>query len=251
MAPLVSILQTSRTHSTNTASVSAAQEVFDLPELLHEILLRIPASSYRKLGFSVAVTAPAKHLFVLQRVNSTFQAAISGSKNLQRRMGLLSWPEGTEGISACDNADWFLGVIGVLHNGAEVSGTLDHLVASNDLNYILRMPKVDKQRTAQVQYPQASWRKIKGHCVDGGTTLDAAVRRWGYLKLRGIDPKQNMTLGQLHDALQWLIPFMLAYEAAVLSMYDLSPDTTGERRTRMNETRERLQEESAREDIWG
>jgi hypothetical protein len=62
--------------STNTAGSTASAKVFAIPELLDHILADIDM----------------KQLFVLQRVNSTFEAVISGSKQLRQNMWLERSP---------------------------------------------------------------------------------------------------------------------------------------------------------------
>lgn len=75
----------------------AAARVFDIPELLEQILLRFGDNFYTPRKPSPEskdpIHFPIAELFVVQRVNRTFQNAIIGSIKLRRMMFLEIDPD--------------------------------------------------------------------------------------------------------------------------------------------------------------
>lgn len=90
---LLSHLMTRLTPDTGGYHGEAAARVFDIPELLEQILLRLGDDFYtprKPSAESEKAMVPITELFVLQRVNRTFRNGIAGSIKLRRMMFLES-----------------------------------------------------------------------------------------------------------------------------------------------------------------
>lgn len=244
---------------TISCPVSAAQRVFDIAELVAEILLHLPNVDR---AYSEDITFfPDAQLFVLQRVSPTFQATILGNRILRQRMLLQSMPAGSPGPLYDHMAHWLLTEIGVSNEHFRLGGSIASLWA--------RRSSPRKERS-QDKRPEASWRKVKLHCVEGGRDTGASLRiidrtyaHRPYRLLRRFRYEDNTTLGELHDGLQRLIPFIEEYQRALQSSEELVEAqrrrpgrTTEERKKRIEEawlheqvTWRKLTDE--RDRIWG
>lgn len=110
--------------------------------------------------------------------------------------------------------------------------------------------------------PEASWRKIMACCIesDGVAKIELRLPGQGYDSiLDEISPTQskNMTLGQICDGLQGLMPLMIICEddleallAAENAWNSSDQAAIREARERYSESMRRLKEESGLEETW-
>lgn len=189
---------------------SAAQRVFDLPELLEAILLQVsdecrPAKVPKSPGFA----APVCKYFVLQRVNKSFQAIIERNKTIQRRMFLLPYPAETSGVKAHNSVAWLRDDIGISHQGTRLSDLC------GDLSFVTMWHMDTEPEGCRPFHSngEESWRKIRVHGIKGGPPINFSYQHG---RLGSIPGDPEVTLGELHDGMQSLIPLMVKYKQAHL-----------------------------------
>jgi hypothetical protein len=224
-----------------------------------KILLHLPhiAISYTRFG---ATPIPDTQLFVLQRVSRTFQATILDTKTLRQRMFLALTPEPQPSnwvhLYHSGMTDWLLREIGVSNERKELCRRIHGLGISDT-----------RALRPQDKRPEASWRKINLHCLERGNAINVRLVCIdnACVLLRCFGCKEDMTLGQLHDALQRLIPCISAHYCAVYSVYLYQKPFGGAFGSEENresnarnweamqhawDTRRKLIAECARDDAW-
>ncbi|CZT19298.1 uncharacterized protein RCC_05146 [Ramularia collo-cygni] len=241
------------TASTSTLK-SAASKVFALPELLEAILLHVSLDACRdgppQRSANAYFPFPAKPLFVLQRVNSTFRAIITHNKIIQRRMLLAPHPVSDMGAAQPGAVvSWF---------GDEMTG--GHPTEFSELydqpfrfSYagLWISPRLLKALQTAVSDPKASWRSMKIHCVDGGEPLRVLLTRdfggagWMFRFEDGV------TLGELHDALLKVAPAVEEYRHYITDpmLHETMEDLERQVEIEVNALA-RLREECKRDDLW-
>lgn len=200
--------------------VSAAEKVFATPELLEMILLEVSDAPQPRRD----IPGPAKPLFVLQRVNSAFQATITRSTTIQRRMWLKPYPKGSTMTAPYAQLHWLsigLGLPG-FNCGLYVPDPDAYTRDGTDFcANIIHDPPENNPDPARDRYgrhdhpakrrPEASWRKMKLHGTEESKELTLYLRRDNRrfenrtFKFQYAD---GMTMGQLDDGLQKLVPFL-------------------------------------------
>jgi hypothetical protein len=190
-------------------TTSAATTVFDLPELLENLLLCVSTSADDGV---MSHRVPAKDLFVFQRVNSCFQATITRNKTMRQRMFLEPRPESVTDTLANpqDSFQWLLNNIRVSVGGRELVGNIGALR--------VRLSPDETGPSSTKTRKEASWRQMKLHCIDSCGPLHMAA--WG-LPFQGegrtFDQKESITLGQVYNGLQKLLPLVCEYGQATVS----------------------------------
>lgn len=86
----VAVTQHPEHDSNHNMSPSAASRVLNIPELLEYIFVHIPSSPSSSRSWGNSLPPPLFDLFVLKRVNSTFQTTINASKTCRQLMLLQS-----------------------------------------------------------------------------------------------------------------------------------------------------------------
>lgn len=213
-------LATDSSDAVPIAPRSAAAEVFALPELLETILLCVSAiaedaalvdnrASFRK--YRVLFQGPTKEPFVLQRVNSSFQATISRNKTMQQRMFLETKPaldkNNISDVSGLDptrsSFQWLVDEVGVV---VEEDVQLKVQLKGNPENMGLGVCDYGGPSISTSKH--ASWRKMKFRCVEGWGSIDLNLSydaSDSVIPVRGFAEEEHMTLGKLYNGLQKLV----------------------------------------------
>lgn len=142
----------------STDGERAVDKVFAIPELLEHILLCFP----RYWGCTTMIYPSRRHLFVLQRVNRTFQNTILGSNTLKRAMRLAHFFESyPERLYVLKNA------IGHERNVLGHFALIDSRTVNDGGILGLRLEFImwaDEPRSPSLPswaYPNASWRRLR------------------------------------------------------------------------------------------
>lgn len=228
---------------------SASSRVFALPELLEIILVHVSTfsrPSYKRRGPNYV--NPATDLFVLQRVNRSFQDIIVRNSTIRRRMFLEARPGGGQDKTIRHALDWLVKTVGVFKDDHEMH------VNGHTLGLHLRFKEQPFCKTHE-----ASWRNMKIHCAQASVETGISFRtRWTHVPLHIIEANRvdGMTLGQLHDGLVSLIPLFIEHEeAAAATMKDVfEPRASSDDRIRAllrkKDALKRILTECARADMW-
>jgi hypothetical protein len=97
---------------------------------------------------------------------------------------------------------------------------------------------------------------MKFHCLENSEPITVEFRSWSLTRrVRTFWPGDDMTLGQLHDGLKSLIPFMEEVERAVAQRYHSEALRKIERESgivspRVVRATLRLEDECARVEVW-
>ena len=169
---LLSHLVTRLTPGTGEYHGDAAARVFDIQELLEQILLRLGDDFYTPRKPSPeserAIHFPVLDPFVIQRVSRTFQNAITGSVKLRRMMFLESDPDPQMATASLwpPALYWFLHMAGVPIDDVDEGD-------DEDDRDILLLPRLDLECMQwkmsadflkRKDYQGASWQHIKVAC---------------------------------------------------------------------------------------
>lgn len=241
-------------------SGSAAQEVFDLPELLEMILLQLTPEPDTQNAFSQQRHAAAD-VFIVQRVNRTFQSVISTSKSLQEQMCLRIHPEWEQSQDPQHMVNWLVNSVGItdvhdkgtriVDGGIGLSNLFESLSVDTLLSDPLRMLAIDSLQKVRPQdeyfgRPEASWRNMTARCVGDDVSFQIETQGWHrQTHLRRFT--RNMTLGEVHDGLQKLIPAMVSYEKSLFEMLSHWAMTAEDPFWKAEQI---FKDEYSREDLW-
>jgi hypothetical protein len=197
--------------------------VFDLPELLENILLHVSTFAEAKaqikgplamvwddsvqeivpLVHPTTYQAPSKELFVLQRVNSTFRDTISQSKIMQQRMFLAPTPghgdiPGSSQHIYQDTISWLLSEVGVRNKKYALYGRADRVV-------IHKLQRDFSHFTVNTS-KESSWRKMRVYNRQGcGSTVLAFADWQNPWVFDEVCLGEQLTLGSLHDKLRMML----------------------------------------------
>ncbi|CZT19301.1 uncharacterized protein RCC_05149 [Ramularia collo-cygni] len=250
--------------ATPTSVGSAAQTVFALPELLESILLQISTFNQEDRHLN-----PAKDLFILQRVNKTFQAVITRNKTLQHHMLLQPNRPGSQDFSMEQTMSWLMSNVGFCWDRHELFKTKYKTLFLRPLDKGLRFAATK----------DASWRKMKirfvsvsgenGFWYDDGNDIGLYL-----IRDRGVDMRLGnhvrvllsqtlrfgveMTLGKLHEGLISFMPSLIEYEKAVeeakVEKTVMGPQSPPRRTRPCKDRRDRLRKDlrgrCAQDDHW-
>lgn len=206
---------------------------------------------------------PALRLFVIQRVNKTFQATIAGSPDIQKAMYLkpsrvLEWRSDRYFM-----ANWLLKQITISDGVFELRGRATGLQIKHKSEYekssdpegllIADYPHVEPAFDGPG--PDESWRKIKLHCVEKSNLIDfsfiwpnsSALQRRHSIVLGSFHSNQEMTLGKVHDGLQRLLRFMIEHD--YWQYGEIAAQERWEPKVR-DSFLSGLKKECARDDLW-
>lgn len=153
-------------------------------------------------------------MFVLQRVNSTFQATIARNKLIQQRMFLAPLLADTKGTHAYSRIEWFGENVRVADQYCGL-----HLTYSEKNKYLSerhRKARCVCQLPRDAQGidggPEASWREMQLHCIEKGEPLRLSFKSSGPSILLAVFLyEDDMTMGQLHDGLLRLMEDLREY----------------------------------------
>lgn len=252
---------------------SASAEVFALPELLEVILIHV--STFTKDVTSVTTPStdyyakvyegPAKDLFVLQRVNSTFKATIARNKTMQQRMFLEATPgpfvKPPKGTARKDPFQWMLADIGIVVDSLKRVKGLDLLGKPRALTAYPAWPR-ERDLSDNALSEEASWRKMKLHHTERLKPIEFRLdSREKEIEVAKFAEEDGMTLGKLYNGLEVLVPLLGKVDAAQLDFYDGEDSTIlflekresapkSVLKRRMEVAEKELTDEIARDDLW-
>lgn len=199
---------------------SAASKVFGLPELLEMILINASddiqiVDRFAPLGDHYTYQPPAKVLFVLQRVNSSFKASIVRSTLLQQRMFLRTYraENETRDLRYWSPVAWMRHQL-IRNNELELElfWAFDHELVFDMVCKCLgggREAGLSKSSSPWLR-PEASWRNMKICCLEGKAladvscelqTHDLCTKAFWRVEVKD---KKSETLGSLSDWLEEL-----------------------------------------------
>lgn len=172
-----------------STSISAASEVFGIPELLEIVLVYVSENPVNDPDVKMDTLSnlrfqtPAKALFILQRVNSAFQATIARNTTIQQRMLLAPIPQGQDDTHHYSTLDWFRDKIERntrydfsrhVRPYAKMPGFADH-----GGGIVITDRFIDRLSAPYPGLQDASWRKMKLHCIKDGKDLDIFLMNGG------------------------------------------------------------------------
>lgn len=226
------------------APPSASARVFNLPELLETILLEVS-----KLDRGDIYLNPATDLFVLQRVNKTFQSVIARNKSLRRRMFLEPFESGTTNLKPWHTAKWLVSTVGISMDGYRLCG-----VPSRYNSLTLRPPGKEQPFCKTTD---ASWRNMKICCVEKERGIEFGFGESTSRLMLSTDAVswENVTLGKIHDGLMLLMPDLIEYWRAqemhkAVSANSRQRDYVQHLEERVYDSEMRIRQVCARGDIW-
>lgn len=248
---------------TSFPSTTAASRVFDTAELLEMILVYVSHNAHSRLkpvrreqNGTIGRPKPrksqypAERLFPLQRVNSTFQATILRNKTIQRQMFLAPYPSDEDGILNPYS------VLELFKKRME-SKIPEDIVRRGRGQAVFQSGLFITHRLMngiEAAFPQseASWRKIKIHCIKDSAPLRVMLTGQNH-PVWSFRYEEGITLGQLHDALVRVMPLRQEYlfrPAAVPWSKIPCPISPWKAMEDSRSAYERLCEECSRSDLW-
>lgn len=157
--------------------------------------------------------------------------------------------------------DWLLDVVGVVSEGGgeRISNALSIRVYSPEVGLpeattTAVQDREPREFRAYGKTAEASWRNIKAHCLEGDSVIELRGLSWeGWVTLRSVSPEENLTLGQVHDGLQRVMPFLEDWRDASDELHDVAgwgDEVDDARLKRVGDTLKRLEEVCARDETW-